>query len=42
MQFIVKKFEEDLGVWYGLQVTGYGTNKETGEPINFYTTQTGL
>ena len=42
VQFIVKEFEDDLGVWYGLQVTGHGINKETGESINFYTTQTEL
>ena len=37
VQFIIKEFEDDFGVWYELQVTGHGISKETGESINFYT-----
>lgn len=37
VQFIIKEFEDGFGVWYELQVTGHGINKETGESINFYT-----
>ena len=37
VQFIIKEFDDDFGVLYEVQVTGNGVNKETGEPINFYT-----
>lgn len=42
VQFVVKEFEDDFGVLYEVQVTGNGVNKETGEVINFYTSQTEL
>lgn len=42
VQFVVKHIEDEKWEEYSVEVIGHGTNKTTGEPINFIGKQTGF